>query len=411
MKIEAKIMRQLFKLDPIVQKEARETRAFYYLLLAALLFIYGITLYESPDLRHPVRLIPFTLLMLLHGGLHWFSPYFVVPRRRLMGYLVLQTVLVVVLSLLGQGQAVSFGLTMALAGETVGMLEDLRHSLLALAGYLALLMVINYLIGGWQFVPTWLGTAVVMMVFVLIYVSMFMRQMNARQEAQSLLAELETTHQQLAAYAQKVETLTLETERQRMARELHDTLAQGLAGLILQIEGLEEHLEQGNMEKVADIAAQAKSRARTTLAEARQAISDLRRQSVDTTADAIVREVERFRQATGISCDLTLPETMALSDQLGEHVVRCVGEGLTNVMHHARATAVSVKLVVGNGRLQLTLHDNGQGFDPAQIPAGHYGLVGLRERARLANGQLTIDSQPNQGTTLTLTIPVETVKV
>ncbi|MCA9916956.1 MAG: hypothetical protein KC445_03345, partial [Anaerolineales bacterium] len=63
-------MRQILKLDPLVESEARETRAFYYLLLLALLFIYGVTLYESPAMRQPARLIPFTLLMLLHGTLH-----------------------------------------------------------------------------------------------------------------------------------------------------------------------------------------------------------------------------------------------------------------------------------------------------------------------------------------------------
>jgi NarL family two-component system sensor histidine kinase YdfH len=190
-----------------------------------------------------------------------------------------------------------------------------------------------------------------------------------------------------------------------MARELHDTLAQGLAGLILQIEGLEEHLEQGNLEKVANIAAQAKSRARTTLAEARQAIGDLRQQATATTAEAITHEVARFQQATGIPCELTLPEALPIPDALGEHAVRFVGEGLANVMQHAQATAVSVTLGMDNGRFQAIIHDNGQGFDPDQIPTGHYGLIGLRERARLANGELTINSQPNQGTTLTLTIP------
>jgi NarL family two-component system sensor histidine kinase YdfH len=311
---------------------------------------------------------------------------------------------------ISRGTAVSFGLIMALAGETVGMLEDWRRSIIAMIGYLALLIATNYLIDGWQSIPTWLGMAVVMMVFVLIYVLMFMRQMNARQEAQALLAELETAHQQLAAYAQQVETLTLETERQRMARELHDTLAQGLAGLILQIEGLEAHLEQGHTEKVAEIATQAKTRARTTLAAARQAIGDLRQQPAATAAEAITHEVQRFHQATGIPCELTLPETLSIPDELGDHVTRCVSEGLANVMQHARATAVSVKLGMGNGRLQVTIHDNGRGFDPAQIPAGHYGLIGLRERARLANGELTIDSHPNQGTTLTLTIPVGTME-
>jgi NarL family two-component system sensor histidine kinase YdfH len=294
-------------------------------------------------------------------------------------------------------------LIMALAGETVGMLEDWRRSIVAVIGYLALLVVTNYLIDGWQSIPTWLGMAVVMMVFVLVYVMLFMRQMNARQEAQILLAELETANQQLTEYARQVESLTLETERQRMARELHDTLAQGLAGLILQIEGLELHLEQGDQQKVAQIAAQAKGRARSTLAEARQAIGDLRQQQTVTAAEAITHEVERFRQATGIPCEFTLPETLSIPDEVGEHVVRCVSEGLANVMHHAQATAVSVKLGMDNGRFQVTIYDNGQGFDPDQIPAGHYGLIGLRERARLAEGKLTIESQPQQGTTLIFT--------
>jgi NarL family two-component system sensor histidine kinase YdfH len=403
-------MRQFIKLHPTIQEETRETRAFYYLLLIVLAFIYGITLYETPAVRQPGLLIPFTLLMLLHAGLHWFSPHFILPRRHLAIYLILQIGLVVLLTWISRGTAVSFGLIMALAGETVGMLEDWRRSIIAVIGYLILLMLTNYLINGWQSISTWLGMAVVMMVFVLVYVLLFVRQMNARQEAQLLLAELETANQQLAAYARQVENLTLETERQRMARELHDTLAQGLAGLILQIEGLEAHLEQGNTAKVAEIAAQAKARARTTLAEARQVIGDLRQQPAASMSETIAREVERFRQASGIPCDLTLPETLVLPEQLGEHVVRCVSEGLTNVMQHARATAVSVKLAEENGRLQVTLHDNGQGFDPAQIPAGHYGLIGLRERALLAGGELTIHSQPNQGTTLTLTIPIGTVK-
>ena len=142
-------MRQFIKLDPTVQKEARETRAFYYVLLAALLFIYIVTLYESPAIRQPARLIPFTLFMLLHGILHWFSPHFILPRRRLTVYLILQISLVVLLSWISQGTAVNFGLIMALAGETVGMLEEWRRSIIAVIGYLALLMFTNYLIGGW----------------------------------------------------------------------------------------------------------------------------------------------------------------------------------------------------------------------------------------------------------------------
>ena len=401
------MMRRFLKLDPTVRKEVEETRAFYYLLLLVILFIYGITLYQSPTLRQPARLIPFTLLMLLHGGLHWFSPYFVVPRCRLIVYLVVQIVLVISLSLISRGTAVSFGLIVALAGETVGMLEDWRWSLGAVVGYLALLMLTNYLIGGWQIISTWLGTAVIMMVFVLIYVLLFMRQMNARVAAQSLLGELETAHQQLAQYAQQVETLTLETERQRMARELHDTLAQGLAGVILQLEALEAHLEKGRLAEATLITGQTKTRARATLADARRAIADLREHTAEEPLETIGHEVERFSIATGIPCQLDLPAAISLPTAAGEHALRCVSEGLANVARHARAAQVWVALGMANGRLHISIRDDGIGFDPGQIAAGHYGLIGLRERARLAGGVLDINSEPGQGTTLRLELPID----
>ncbi len=400
-------MRQFIKLDPTIQEETRETRAFYYLLLIVLAFIYGITLYETPTVRQPATLIPFTLLMLLHAGLHWFSPYFIQPRRHLAIYLILQTSLVVLLSWISGGTAVSFALIMALAGETVGMLEDWRRSIIAMIGYLALLLFTNYLIDGWQFIPTWLGMAVVMMVFVLVYVLLFMRQINARQEAQSLLHELETAHRQLAEYAQQVETLTLETERQRMARELHDTLAQGLAGVILQLEGLEAHLEKGRLAEATVIADQAKTRARATLADARSAIADLREHTGEKPLTLIENEIARFATATGISCESDLPATLSLPPAIGEHAVRCVGEGLANVARHAQASQAWVTLGTENGRLHITIRDNGLGFDPNKIAAGHYGLLGLRERARLSGGQMAINSAPGQGTTLHMELPID----
>ena len=113
------------------------------------------------------------------------------------------------------------------------------------------------------------------LLFVLVYVLLFMRQLHAR-------AELQEAHTQLAEYAQQVETLTLEAERQRMARELHDTLAQGLAGLVLQLEALEASLERGKTGQALQIVGQARERARTTLADARRAIDDLRATSATT---------------------------------------------------------------------------------------------------------------------------------
>ena len=393
--------------DPEVEAGLKETRPFFWFLILILVMLYGISINADPVLRQPVRLIPYTVLFFIHIVLHWYMPYLITQQRRLVAYLIVQTVLVIALILFSQQASIVIGLYASLAGETVGILEDWRRSLLALGAYLAMMAITYGLLWGWDDAPTWLGTAVVALLFVLIYVVLFMRQMNARAESQQLLVELQATHGQLAEYAQRVETLTLEAERQRMARELHDTLAQGLAGLILQLEALEATLERGNSDKAMKITGQVKDRARTTLADARRAIDDLRVTNA-TVLEIVHREVDRFVSATGIPCELDAPANLVLTERLGEHVVRCVSEGLANVARHAQATAVDVLIAEGNGRLHIQIRDNGKGFDTmGDIPRGHYGLLGLRERARLASGVLTIESQPDVGTTLTMILPIE----
>ncbi len=384
--------------DPEVEAGLRETRPFFWFLIFVLIILYGISISTDPTMRQPAKLIPFTTLYFIHLVLHWYMPYLVTQSKRLAAYLVVQIFLAILLILISQQVGVVVGLYMALAGETMGILEDWRRSSIAITAYLLLMGLTYGFIFGWDDVPEWLGGVLIMLVFVMIYILLFLRQLNAR-------TELQKAHRQLAEYAQQVETLTLEAERQRMARELHDTLAQGLAGLVLQLEALEASLERNNTEKAVQITAQAKERARTTLADARLAIDDLRVTGL-TTPEAINREVQRFTTATGIPCTVDMPPDLDISAQNGEHLVRCVSEGLTNVTRHAQATAVSITIAQKNGRIQIQIQDNGQGFDSEDtIPAGHYGLLGLRERARLAHGELMVESEVGEGTTLTMTIP------
>ncbi len=392
--------------DPEVEAELRHTRPFFWFLILALLFLYGISIYSVPELRQLDRLLPYTALFILHIALHWYMPYLINQQRRLVAYLSVQIVLAFLLSFISQQQGVVIGLYVSLAGETIGILNDLRRAIVAIAGFLLLIALTYSLMWGWEAVPGWLGAAAIALIFSLIYIILFLRQFNAREESQRLLAELQEAHAQLAEYAQQVESLTLEAERQRMARELHDTLAQGVAGLVLQLEALEASLERGDPQKALLFAGQAKDRARTTLGEARQAIADLR-VSVATPAEAIEREVERFQTATGIPCALEMPDRLQVSERNGEHILRYVGEGLANVARHAQATQVSVTISQENGRIQLLVRDDGRGFDAdGDIAGGHYGLLGLRERARLAGGQMAVESKPGAGTTLRLTIPM-----
>ena len=114
-------------------------------------------------------------------------------------------------------------------------------------------------IGWWA-----LGTFPIVL-FVVIYVTMYMRQIEARAQAQALAVELEKANQQLSEYADRVEDLTIANERQRIARELHDTLSQGLAGLILQLEAADANLSANHPEKARAIVQQTMDHARATL--------------------------------------------------------------------------------------------------------------------------------------------------
>jgi NarL family two-component system sensor histidine kinase YdfH len=123
-------------------------------------------------------------------------------------------------------------------------------------------------------------------------------------------------------------------------------------------------------------------------------------------AEGIRKEVNRFTTATGIPCELDLAIIPALPATTCEHIIRIVAEGLTNIARHAQANQVWLRIVINNERQEIELRDNGVGFDPTgtMVQSGHYGLLGIRERARLAGGTLDVQSVVGQGTTLQLTL-------
>ena len=149
----------------------------------------------------------------------------------------------------------------------------------------------------------WFLAMLPMTFFVVVYVVLYSRQAEARMQAQRLLRDLEGANRQLTEYAARVEDLTIAAERQRMARELHDTLSQGLAGLILQLEAADAHLAANHPERARSILEQSMEKARGTLREARQAIDDLRQPAGRDLAEAAAQEAERFTLATGIACE------------------------------------------------------------------------------------------------------------
>jgi len=367
--------------------------------------IYIVTLVNAPTLQQSGRLIPLTILLVIHVALHWWLDSLIKYPGRVVGYIIIQGGLALLICSISNNTAMTFVLFMALIGEAVGLFSLTRQGLLAGVYYLLLLTVNLLQIAGWNTSRTLLLGTIPMVIFVVIYVTLYMRQSDAREKALSLATELENANRQLSEYAAQVEDLTIANERQRMARELHDTLSQGLAGLILQLEAADAHLTANRNDKAQSIIISAMEQARTTLADARHVIDDLRQPSLDDLDSALRREIDRFTEATGISVNYQTDQTPPLPDSTKETLIRAVAESLSNVAHHANAQNVEVKVEANDQNLSITIQDNGQGFDASAIPAGHYGILGIKERIRLVNGKFNIQSENGKGTVLKIEIP------
>jgi NarL family two-component system sensor histidine kinase YdfH len=140
-----------------------------------------------------------------------------------------------------------------------------------------------------------------------------------------------------------------------------------------------------------------------------QATGDLRQPVSSDLGEAIQLETRRFTSATGIPCDIEIHLPVALPEAIVETAIRALAEGLSNIARHARARRVSLRVKNsqdGDG-LEIALVDDGIGFDPNMVEAGHYGLLGMGERIRLAGGRLDIRSAVGAGTQLTIHFPLE----
>lgn len=363
---------------------------------------------EHPQLILPALLV-FTLILLLYGVLLWLS-YSVTKRRRLW-WLCIATQGLLVLSLgfvtPAVDVAVPISLYLALILEASAALKRARPVIVVVCGAIALIVLTwrQWLVADVASVASGMVVAVVLFLVGFLFVTGFLFSYLYLARAH---AHLEAVHVELQSSAAQIEELTLLTERQRMARELHDTLAQGLAGIILQLGVAQARLAERQPEIAQEVVLQMLISAREALANARRAIDDLR---TDDTCSAdpiamIQEEIGRFTAATGIPCENELGSLGRVIPMHTEHLARAIGEELRNIAQHAQARRAWVRATRQGNGLMIEVGDDGIGFDPALVARhdGHYGLLGIRERARLMGGHLTLVSAPGQGTRVQLQI-------
>ena len=199
-------------------------------------------------------------------------------------------------------------------------------------------------------------------------------------------------------------------ERNRLAREIHDTLAQNLAAAGLQIESAEALLESdAPTDKIHAALDRALSLNQVNLEEARRSVLDLRAAPLEarTLPEALKDLVNRWAAETGISARFkAVNGSRPLPPGIESALYRIAQEALNNVARHAEARAVTVRLVSTPEEVVLVVEDDGGGFDLSGVTGDRHGIVGMRERAELVSGTLNIESVPGKGTRIETTAPL-----
>jgi signal transduction histidine kinase len=222
------------------------------------------------------------------------------------------------------------------------------------------------------------------------------------QQAQLMQANARLTH-----YASTIEQLSISRERNRLARELHDTLAHTLSGLSVQLETTQAYWDV-EPETARDLLAKSLAATRSGLNETRRALKALRASPIDDLG--LLLALQKLAQSAAergkLSLSLSLPEQMPpLSPDVEQCLYRIAQESLENVVYHANAQTLLVQLTMSEETICLKVEDDGLGFDVKQSQVtGHYGLPGMRERAQAVGGELIVNSHPGQGTRIQLTL-------
>ncbi|MGW4163728.1 sensor histidine kinase [Streptomyces sp. NPDC004788] len=228
---------------------------------------------------------------------------------------------------------------------------------------------------------------------------------NARLE--QALAENAALQAQLLVQAREA---GVADERRRLAAEIHDTIAQGLTGVIAQLQVVsmttDPELARVHLGRAADLA-------RHSLGEARRSVQNLSPVALehDTLPEALKKTVAAWSERTGITARFTVTGTeRPLHDEIAATLLRIAQEALANAERHSGAARAGVTLSYMGDEITLDVRDDGQGFDPAAVPArsraGGFGLDGMRARAERLAGHLTLEAEPGHGTAVSARVPL-----
>ncbi|TCT13107.1 signal transduction histidine kinase [Natranaerovirga pectinivora] len=223
-----------------------------------------------------------------------------------------------------------------------------------------------------------------------------------KQKAEKLYSELLMAHERLRAYSDEIKDLTVVKERNRIARDLHDTLGHSMTGIIMQLELAENFIEK-DIEKAKGLIIKTKEGARDSLKQVRMAVDTLKEKEEVMGLDSIRNLIDNFMEQTEVGINFgVLGKERALSPEVYVVLYRVIQEGLTNCVRHGKASGVDVKITFSEACLFLYVEDNGGGCE--NLILGN-GLMGMKERVFSVGGEVVFRSGVD-GFKIKVSIPV-----
>ncbi len=296
-----------------------------------------------------------------------------------------------------------------LAGQSAVVFSKMRTSLIWSALLYFIVLIANFSQPGDDlFTPTSRAVAVIAVMVISGFMSASIgRTRREHAKIQDLLTELNEANSRLRKYARQAEFLSTAAERERIARDLHDTLGHRLTVAVVQLEGAERLMER-DPHRVAGMLETVRSQLMTGLDELRQTLLVLRGHNVTSASliDSLQKITEEFANVTGIDCHRRLPDMLRepLSDEQCMAIYRIVQETLTNTQKHAQAQNVWVELESSDDALILKVRNDGRDFDPSK--SNGLGLQGMQERAAQLGGDLRVTTPAAGGTLVLFSLPI-----
>lgn len=356
---------------------------------------------DSHALGHVQSALFFTLFF-IHAVIN-FKSYQSIRISKLL-YLVSQIFVIIVAGILiAPGETILYISMLPVIGVQIISLFDIKlKTLFFILTPAQIAVIIIQLVDNGIFLALMATEAsVVLNVVVFLAWQFYHRQVSQMIKTQRILQELQLTYTE-------VKEISQQKERDRIGRDLHDTLMQGLAGVTMQLEGIKALILKDRIDRAVDEIDKTIALSRSSLVDARTVVYEMRRDKTKNIDlyDRLDKLAKVFYENYGLSVNVKVSEIIKLPQETLEEVMRIISEGLTNVVKHSKTDFAIVKIYLDNF-LNIEIIDYGAGFNVAagERKKQHFGLHSIYERVQELQGEVTIDSHVGEGTRVKVKIP------